>query len=178
MKKVTEKKTKVVKRVAKAAPKAKPVKKTAKKAPAKKVPASAKATAGKPVKKVAPKAVPQAEPLSEVLTTAVKFLDDKKAENIVALDMRMTGGLYDYFIIATAANAPHLKALGDGLQRLYKNEHYKGFRAAGTGDSGWVIVDYDGIMVHIFSFEMRNLYDLEKLWKDAPRVNLEPQNKA
>lgn len=145
------------------------VKKAAsKKAPAKKAPAKKVA-----VKKAAPKKVaPKAKALPEVLATAVKFLDDKKAENIVALDMRMLGGLYDYFVIATAANAPHLKALGDGLRRLYKNEHYKGFRAAGTGDSGWVIVDYDGIMVHIFSFEMRNLYDLEKLWKDAPRVPL------
>jgi ribosome-associated protein len=148
-KKTTAKKAAAPKTVKKAVPKKTVVKKTA-------------------VKKLAPKA----EPLPDVLQKAVKFLDDKKAENIVALDMNGLGGLYDYFVIATAANAPHLKALGDGLQRLYKNEHYKGFRAAGTGDSGWVIVDYDGIMVHIFSFEMRNLYDLEKLWKDAPRVPL------
>ena len=158
-------------------------KKNTKKKTAKKT--AAPKTVKKAVKKAAPKktvvkktaakkATPKAEPLPEVLQKAVKFLDDKKAENIVALDMRMNGGLYDYFIIATAANAPHLKALGDGLQRLYKNEHYKGFRAAGTGDSGWVIIDYDGIMVHVFSFEMRSLYDLEKLWKDAPRVNVEP----
>lgn len=147
-KKVTKKK--VVKKVAKAAPKAKPV-----------------------VKKAAPKkAAPKPEPLSEVVQKAVKFLDDKKAENIAVLDMRPLANLYDYFVIATAANAPHLKALGDGLQRLYKNEQYEGFRAAGTGDSGWFIADYDGVMVHVFSFEMRNLYDLEKLWKDAPRVSL------
>lgn len=149
---------KVTKKVVKkAAPKKTPVKKVAKAAP----------------KKVAvKKAAPKAEPLPDVLKKSVKFLDDKKAENIVALDMRGLGGLYDYFLIATAANAPHLKALGDGLQRLYKNEHFKGFRAAGTGDSGWVIIDYDGIMVHVFSLEMRSLYDLEKLWKDAPRVSL------
>lgn len=161
-KKVTTKKT--VKKTAKAAPKKVAAKKT-----------TVKKTAVKKttVKKVAPKkTAPKAAPLPDVLQKAMKFLDDKKAENIVALDMHMMGGLYDYFLIATAANAPHLKALGDGLQRLYKNEHYKGFRAAGTGDSGWVIVDYDGIMVHVFSFEMRSLYDLEKLWKDAPRVSL------
>lgn len=159
MKKVTVKKTKVVKKVAKAAPKAKPAVKKA-------APKAAKAAP----KKVVPKPVP----LSDVVQKAVKFLDDKKAENIAVLDMRPLANLYDYFVIATAANAPHLKALGDGLQRLYKNEQFEGFRAAGTGDSGWVIVDYDGVMVHVFSFEMRNLYDLEKLWGNAPRVNIEP----
>jgi ribosome-associated protein len=190
-KKVTKKKVKkaapkAAKKTAKkvAAKKASAKKAPAKKAPAKKASASAKAAAGKPVKKtaakkaVAKKAVPKAEPLPEVLRNAVKFLDDKKAENIVALDMRELGSLYDYFVIATAANSPHLKALSDGLQRLYKNSQYEGFRAAGTPGSGWAIVDYDGVMVHVFSFEMRNLYDLEKLWKDAPRVNMEPSASA
>lgn len=126
----------------------------------------------KPVKAAPKKAAPKAGPLSEVVQKAVKFLDDRKAENIAILDMRPLSSLYDYFIIATAANAPHLKALSDGLQRLCKNEQYEGYRAAGTGDSGWVIVDYDGVMIHVFSFEMRSLYDLEKLWKDAKRVAL------
>lgn len=130
----------------------------------------------KKISKAAPKAkAVKAEPkavLPDVVQKSVKFLDDKKAENIAVLDLRPLANLSDYFVIATAANAPHLKALGDGLQRLYKNEQYEGFRAAGTGDSGWVIVDYDGVMVHVFSFEMRNLYDLEKLWKDATRVEL------
>ncbi len=155
MKKVTEKKTKVVKKAA--APKAKAVKK---------VPATA--PKDKPVKK--------ATELPDVILKSVKFLDDKKAENIVILDLRKVANISEYFVVATAANAPHLKALGDGLQRLFKNEQYEGYRAAGTGDSGWVIVDYYGVMVHVFSAEMRNLYDLEQLWKDAKRVTIEPQN--
>lgn len=142
---------------------------------------SEKKVTKKTVKKAAPKKAavkktakeaPKSAPLSEVVQKAAKFLDDRKAENIAVLDMRPLANLYDYFVIATAANAPHLKALGDGLQRLYKNEQYKGFRAAGTGESGWVIVDYDGVMVHVFSSEMRDLYDLEKLWGNARRVSL------
>jgi ribosome-associated protein len=147
------KKTKVVKKAAKAAPKAKVVKKVVAKAP--------KA-----------KAVKKTPELPEVVLKSVKFLDDKKAENIVILDLRGVANISDYFIVATAANGPHLKSLSDGLQRLFKNEQYEGYRAAGTGDSGWVIADYDGVMVHVFSFEMRNLYDLEKLWKDAKRIAL------
>ena len=90
----------------------------------------------------------------------------------MVLDLREVANIADYFVIATAANAPHLKALGDGMQRLCKNEHYREARHAGDGNSGWVIADYDGVMIHVFSFEMRSLYDLEKLWKDAKRVEL------
>ena len=150
MKKVTEKKAKVVKKVA---TKAKAVKKAAVVAP--------KA-----------KAVKKDSGLPEVILKSVKFLDDKKAENIVILDLRKVANISDYFVVATAANAPHLKALSDGLQRLFKNEQYEGYRAAGTADSGWIIADYYGVMVHVFSFEMRNLYDLEQLWKDAKRITL------
>jgi ribosome-associated protein len=157
MKKVTEKKTKVVKKVTKVTPKAKVVKKVAAKAPA-----------------ITPKvkAVKKTPELPAVVLKAVQFLDAKKAENIVILDLRKVANISDYFIVATAANSPHLSSLNDGLQRLCKNEQYEGYRAAGTGDSGWVIVDYDGVMIHVFNFEMRALYDLEKLWKDAKRITL------
>lgn len=120
------------------------------------------------------------EQVPDFLTKAVRFLDDKKAENIAILDLRDVANIADYFVIATAANAPHLKALDDGMQRLCKNEQYRESRHAGDGNSGWVIADYDGVMVHVFSFEMRSLYDLEKMWKDAVRVdrsNIEPQNR-
>lgn len=147
-------------------------KKVVKKAASKKVPVKKSAKAAPKAAKASPKKTAGPAALPDVVKKTVKFLDDKKAENIAVLDLQKLANLSDYFVIATAANAPHLKALGDGLQRLYKNEQYKGFRAAGTGDSGWIIVDYDGVMVHIFSFEMRNLYDLEQLWKDARRVSL------
>ena len=177
MKKSSEKKTAGVKKVA--AKKVASKKVAAKKVAAKKVVAK-KATAAKPVKKTAEKvmAAPKAKPakkrveVPDVLLKSIKFLDDKKAENLVVLDLRGVANISDFFLVATAANTPHLKSLGDGLQRLFKNEQYEGYRAAGTGDSGWVIVDYYGVMVHVFSLEMRELYDLEKLWKDATRITL------
>jgi ribosome-associated protein len=113
------------------------------------------------------------EQLSEFLTKSVQFLDARKAENIIVLDLREVANIADYFVIATAANAPHLKALSDGMQRLCKNEHYRESRHAGDGHSGWIIADYDGVMIHVFSEEMRSIYDLEKLWKDATRIPME-----
>ena len=106
----------------------------------------------------------------EIITKIVAFLDERKAEEIVAIDLRQHANIADYFIIATGANKPHIKALHDGLQRLFKDSGFKGYHKAGMPDSGWVIMDYHGVMVHIFEREFREFYDLEKLWKDAPPV--------
>lgn len=178
-KKTTAKKTtakKTAKKTAKAAPKAKVAKAVSK---AKTAKAAPKAKVSKAAPKTAVRTQPKAPKLSglaslpDVVQKAVKFLDDRKAENIAVLDLRDLANISEFFVIVTAANAPHLKALGDGLQRLFKNEQYEGYRFAGTGDSGWAIIDYDGVMVHVFSAEMRSLYDLEKLWKDAKRVAID-----
>jgi ribosome-associated protein len=106
----------------------------------------------------------------DVISKVINFLEDRKAEDIVALDLRELANIADYFIIATGANKPHLKALYDGLQRLFKNAGFKGFHKAGIPESGWMIMDYQGVMVHIFERELREFYDLEQLWKDAPRI--------
>lgn len=107
-----------------------------------------------------------------IIREITTFLDDRKAEDIVVLDLRQHANIADYFVVATGANKPHLKALHDGLQRCFRDHGYKGFQKAGVPDSGWMIFDYQGIMVHIFERELREFYDLEKLWKDAPRVEL------
>ena len=109
----------------------------------------------------------------ELIQLIVKFLDDHKAEDIVALDLRQHANIADYFIVATGANKPHLKSLFDGLQKLFRDAGFQGYQKAGVPDSGWMIVDYRGIMVHVFERELREFYDLEKLWKDAPSVMLE-----
>lgn len=109
----------------------------------------------------------------DIIKEIVTFLDDRKAEDVVVLDLRQHANIADYFVIATGANKPHLKALYDGLQGCFKDAGFKGYHKAGVPDSGWMIMDYHGIMVHIFERELREFYDLEKLWKDAPRIDLE-----
>jgi len=109
----------------------------------------------------------------ELIQLIVGFLDDHKAEDIVALDLRQHANIADYFVVATGANKPHLKSLYDGLQKLFKDSGFEGYHKAGVPESGWMIIDYQGVMVHIFERELREFYDLEKLWKDAPTVALE-----
>lgn len=109
----------------------------------------------------------------DVVKKIIEFLDERKAEDVVMLDLRELSNIADYFIIATGANKPHLKAMHDGLQRLFKDGGFKGYHKAGVPDSGWMIMDYHGVMVHVFERELREFYDLEKLWKDAPHVSLQ-----
>ena len=109
----------------------------------------------------------------EIISEIVTFLDERKAEEIVVLDLRRHANIAEYFVIATGANKPHLKALYDGLQHCFKDAGFKNFHKAGVPESGWMIMDYHGIMVHIFERELREFYDLEKLWKDAPRLEVE-----
>lgn len=109
----------------------------------------------------------------EVIKQIAGFLDDRKAEDIVVLDLRQHANIADYFVIATGANKPHLKALYDGLQRLFKDAGFRGYHKTGVPESGWMIMDYQGVMVHIFEQELREFYDLEQLWKDAPEIKLE-----
>ncbi len=109
----------------------------------------------------------------KIIKQIVAFLEDRKAEDIIALDLREHANIAEYFVIATGANKPHLKSLHDGLQRLFKDAGFKGYHKAGVPDSGWMIMDYHGVMVHVFEREFREFYDLEQLWKDAPRINLQ-----
>ncbi len=109
----------------------------------------------------------------KIIKQIIEFLKDRKAEGIVALDLREHANIADYFIISTGANKPHLKALYDGLQRMFKDAGFRGYHKTGVPDSGWMIMDYHGVMVHIFERELREFYDLEQLWKDAPEVKLQ-----
>ncbi|MCF7848849.1 MAG: ribosome silencing factor [Kiritimatiellales bacterium] len=106
----------------------------------------------------------------DVIKQVTTFLEEKKAEDIVTLDLRELANIADYFVIATGANKPHINSLYEGLQRTFKNAGFKGYHKAGTPESGWMIMDYHGVMVHIFERDLREFYDLEKLWKDAPQV--------
>ena len=109
----------------------------------------------------------------DIIKEITGFLDERKAEDLVVLDLRQHANIADYFVIATGANKPHLKALYDGLQACFKDAGFKGYQKAGVPDSGWMIMDYQGVMVHVFERELREFYDLEKLWKDAPRIEVE-----
>ena len=87
----------------------------------------------------------------------VKALEDAKAADVRTYDVRGRSGLTDFFVVATGAAAPHLKALLKALPKAY--------RTSGDPESGWIVGDYVDVVVHVFSAEARAYYQLEKLWE-------------
>ena len=103
----------------------------------------------------------------KILKTA---LEDKKAVDVKAYDVRGVSGFADAFVVATGTAAPHLKALVAGAQAAMKDAGVDSYRTSGDPQSGWIVVDYVDIVVHVFSPEARAYYALEKLWKDAKPI--------
>ena len=85
-----------------------------------------------------------------------KALEDSKASDVKICDVRGKSGFTDFFVVATGAAAPHLKALVKALPKAY--------RISGDPESGWIVADYVDVVVHVFSAEARAYYALEKLW--------------
>lgn len=106
----------------------------------------------------------------QIALAAYKALDDKKAEHIKILDIRHISVLADYFVIANGSNAPHMDALVDNVAEELAKEKISG-RVEGVKNSGWVLMDYDDVIIHIFSREDRAFYDLERIWRDGILVD-------
>ena len=108
--------------------------------------------------------------LPKVVAGAVDAATDKKAEDIVVLDLRKAGGFTDYFVICTAANTRQITAIADAVRETLKQEYdERPALAEGADKSEWVLLDYFNFVVHIFSRECRSFYGLERLWGNAER---------
>ena len=100
-----------------------------------------------------------------------EFADNKKAENIVILDVRKLSSVTDYFVIASGTSEPHLRAIVDEItDRVREERGLRPHAVDGTVHGAWVVLDYFDVIVHIMRQDIREHYDLEGLWGDAPRV--------
>ena len=144
-------------------------KSAAKKSAARKLISARKAPAKKaPVRK---KAVP-ADALRARVDRIRSALDSKKGENIVVLRIAEVSSVADYMVLCSGLNNPHLRALADEVVKQLRQETppVAAHRRAGSVDSGWIVLDYVDVVVHLFTPQMRGYYALEQLWKDAPVV--------
>lgn len=98
---------------------------------------------------------------------------EAKAENIVILDLRELSNITDYFVILTGTSSIHLRALGDKIEEALKAERIKPGQIDGQRGTGWVVIDYGNVIVHAMTTEARELFELERLWGDAPRTDWE-----
>ncbi len=104
---------------------------------------------------------------SEIAQTIVDSLSEHQAENIVLLDISQISSFSDYFVIATAQNGRHMNALISVFDKDLANQGVDALRREGNSDSGWVLVDFGAVVVHLFTEEDREFYDLEGLWDRA-----------
>jgi ribosome-associated protein len=108
--------------------------------------------------------------IPKAVATAVRAALDKKASDIVVLDLRKAAGFTDYFVIATGTNSRQINAIADSIEDTLKRE--VGERPAlseGLERSEWILLDYFNFVVHVFSPECRAFYALERLWGSAER---------
>lgn len=112
----------------------------------------------------------------EIARLCAKFADQKKAENIVLLDLRGLSPVTDYFVICTATSNPQMRAVRDEIISEMRDTHgRKPMFSEGGFESQWLIVNYPNVMVHILTPEKREFYALEELWGDAPQIAWEPE---
>jgi len=108
--------------------------------------------------------------LPKAVAGAVDAARDKKAEDVVVLDLRKADGFTDYFVICTGANTRQITAIADAVRETLKVEFdERPALAEGTDKSEWVLLDYFNFVVHVFSRECRTFYGLERLWGNAER---------
>ena len=110
----------------------------------------------------------------ESVTTAVRAALDKKAENVVVLDMRKSGGFTDFFVICTGGNPRQITAIADGVRDTLKRDlDERPTLMEGIDKSEWILLDYFNFVVHVFSRDCRVFYGLERLWGNAERHEIE-----
>lgn len=100
-----------------------------------------------------------------------ELADNRKAENILVLDVRKISSVTDFFVIASGTSEPHLRAIVDEITSKLRDEHDLRARAMdGSLQTAWIVLDYFDVIVHVMRTDARERYDLEGLWGDAPQV--------
>ena len=100
---------------------------------------------------------------------------DKKAEDLVILDVRGISSFADFFVIMSGRSTRHVQGLADAVDGSLRNKKIKSTNTEGLNEGLWVLLDYSDVVVHVFYAETRGFYDLENLWHDAPRVEVEAE---
>jgi len=111
----------------------------------------------------------------ELALACANAADGTKAEDIRILDLRGLSSITDYMVVCTGTSMPQMRAIIRDVDKRVKEEHdTKALQTEGKADTRWVILDFVDVIVHVMDEEMRELYQLEELWKDAKEVAWEP----
>jgi ribosome-associated protein len=103
---------------------------------------------------------------------AIAAAEDKKAVDVVVLDLRKAAGFTDFFVIASGTNTRQVRAIADGVMEKLADEGVKPAHVEGYDRSEWILLDYFDFIVHVFAPETRVFYGLERLWGNAERIEV------
>lgn len=106
----------------------------------------------------------------EIARAAQKAAEDKKGEDVIILDIREIADFADYFVLATGKNRNQMEAMADAVDEALIKGGAVHKCTEGNKDSGWILMDYGDVIVHLFDEESRSFYDLERIWKDGKAV--------
>ncbi len=108
----------------------------------------------------------------ETAKIAIRALDGKKGLNIRLIKIRDISAIADYFVIATGTSSTHVKALADEVEFRLDQEGISVSHIEGHNSDSWILLDYVDVIVHVFSEEAREYYDLERLWQDGEEIDI------
>ena len=115
---------------------------------------------------------PQTMETLEAVEIAARAAGEKKATEIVALDLREVASFTEYFVICTGANTRQVQAISNSVEDELRKAGKRPLHIEGYSTGEWILLDYGDFIVHVFSNSSRRFYDLERLWRDAGPVNL------
>jgi len=98
---------------------------------------------------------------------------DKKARDVLVLDLKGLNTITDYFVICSGESTTQVKAITGEIEERFHAEGVKPLGIEGLSHGHWVLMDYNDVIIHIFEEETRKFYELEKLWIDAERIRIE-----
>jgi len=98
---------------------------------------------------------------------------DRKAVDLVVLDVQGLSGVTDYFLVCSGRSTTHLKSITDAIREELKEDGVRPLHVEGATESGWVLLDYGDVLMHVFLEDTRAYYALERLWGDAPSISVD-----
>jgi ribosome-associated protein len=108
----------------------------------------------------------------EKTTLISQIVADKKAMDVVVLDMADASSITDYFLICSGGSQRQVQAIADAIGEQLKQAGITSLGVEGYREGHWILMDYGDVIVHVFSQETREFYDLERLWANAPKIDL------
>lgn len=108
----------------------------------------------------------------QILEVVVRAADDKLAENIIVMDVRGLTSLGDYFVVMNGRNERQMGAIVEGVVQAVHKNNIQVKNQEGKDSGAWTLIDLNDVIVHVFSSDERSYYNLEKLWSDAPLVDI------